>query len=101
MVITPGSGDAYTLIRVLPNDELISYARSREFSANVVRGSLDVTDLAAIAEMQPELEQEAKATEDRLFDQIGDADLNRLGVDDNTRTIARLLASLPAGRCRR
>jgi hypothetical protein len=39
------------------------------------------------------LEQAAAATENRLFAHVSDADLTRLGVDGNTRTIARLLTS--------
>ncbi len=39
------------------------------------------------------LEQAALVTESRLFAQVSDADMTRLGIDENTRTIARLLTS--------
>ena len=54
VVLAPDSGDAYSLIRVLPHDDAISYARSHRFSANLARGVLDVTDLDAMQKMLPE-----------------------------------------------
>ena len=46
-----------------------------------------------MSEIQPALEQAAQATDARLFAHVSDADLTRLGIDENTRTIARLLTS--------
>src|SRR5262249_38422784 len=64
------------------------------FSVNQALGVVDVRDQVAIEQIQPALEQAAETSNTRLFGDVSSADLTRLGVDDNTRTIARLLTSL-------
>jgi len=94
VVLAPDAGDTYSLIRVLPHDKAIDFASSRRFSVNQALGVVDVRDQAAIEQIQPALEQAADTTHTRLLGHVSDPDLTRLGVDDNTRTIARLLTSL-------
>jgi hypothetical protein len=93
VVLAPESGDTYCLLKVLPHDKAYAYAASRKFTVNQVVGVMDVHDEAAREEIQPALEQAAAVTDERLFVHVSDADLTRLGIDDNTRTIARLLTS--------
>ena len=50
-------------------------------------------DAGAIEQIQPALEQAATITDTRLFAGVSDADLTRLGIDENTLMIARLLTS--------
>jgi superfamily I DNA/RNA helicase len=94
VVLAPDAGDTYSLIRVLPHDKAIDFASSRRFSVNQALGVVDVRDQAAIEQIQPALEQAAETSNTRLFGDVSSADLTRLGVDDNTRTIARLMTSL-------
>jgi superfamily I DNA/RNA helicase len=77
----------------MPHDKAIDYARSHRFTVNQALGVVEIRDEAALEQIQPALEQAAKVTDNRLFAQISDADLTRLGIDENTRTIARLLTS--------
>jgi superfamily I DNA/RNA helicase len=93
VVLAPDSGDTYSLIRVMKHDEAIEYAGSRRFSVNEALAVIEVRDEAALEQLQPALEQAALATEKRLFAHVSDADLTRLGIDENTRVIARLLTS--------
>jgi superfamily I DNA/RNA helicase len=93
VVLAPDTGDTYSLIRVMPHDKAIDYASSHRFTVNEALGVVEVRDEAAIEQIQPALEQAARATDARLFGHVGDADLARLGIDENTRTIARLLTS--------
>ena len=93
VVLAPDSGDTYHLIRVMPHDKAIDYAASRQFTVNQTLGVVEVRDQAAIEKIQPALERAATSTDVRLFAHVSDADLARLGVDANTRTIARLLTS--------
>jgi len=93
VVLAPDAGDTYSLIRVMPHDKAIDYATSHRFTVNQALGVVEIRDEAALEQIQPALEQAAKTTDNRLFAQISDADLTRLGVDENTRTIARLLTS--------
>jgi len=93
VVLAPDAGDTYSLIRVMPHDKAIDYATSHRFTVNQALGVVEIRDEAALEQIQPALEQAARATDDRLFAHISDADLTRLGIDGNTRTIARLLTS--------
>ena len=93
VVLAPDAGDTYSLIRVMPHDKAIDYAASHRFTVNQALGVVEVRDEAALEQIQPALEQAARATDNRLFAHVSDADLTRLGIDENTRTIARLLTS--------
>ena len=93
VVLAPDAGDTYSLIRVMPHDKAIDYAASHRFTVNQALGVVEVRDEVALEQIQPVLEQAAQATDDRLFAHVSDADLARLGIDENTRTIARLLTS--------
>ena len=93
VVLAPDAGDTYSLLRVMPHDKAIEYAASHRFTVNEALGVVEVRDEAALEQIQPALEQAAQATDDRLFAHVSDADLTRLGIDENTRTIARLLTS--------
>jgi superfamily I DNA/RNA helicase len=93
VVLAPDSGDTYSLIRVMPHDKAIEYAGSHRFTVNEALGVVEVRDEAALEQLQPALEQAALATGKRLFAHVSDADITRLGIDENTRVIARLLTS--------
>jgi superfamily I DNA/RNA helicase len=93
VVLAPDSGDTYYLLKVLPHDKAIEYAGSHKLSVNQALGVVEVRNEAAIEQLQPTLEQAARTTDDRLFGHVTDKDLERLGVDANVRTIARLLTS--------
>jgi superfamily I DNA/RNA helicase len=93
VVLAPDAGDTYSLLRVMPHDKAIEYAASHRFTVNEALGVVEVRNEAALEQLQPALEQAALATEKRLFAHVSDADMARLGIDENTRTIARLLTS--------
>ena len=93
VVLSPDAGDTYSLIRVMHHDKAIEYAASHRFTVNQALGVVEIRDAAALEQIQPALEQAARATDSRLFARVSDADLTRLGIDENTRTIARLLTS--------
>ena len=93
VVLAPDSGDTYYLMKVMPHDKAIDYAASHRLTVNQALGVVEVRNETAIEQIHPGLEKTAKTTDERLFANVSDADLSRLGVDDNTRTIARLLTS--------
>ena len=93
VVLAPDSGDTYYLMKVMPHDKAIDYAASHRLTVNQALGVVEVRNEVAIEQIHPGLEKTAKTTDKRLFANVSDADLSRLGVDDNTRTIARLLTS--------
>jgi superfamily I DNA/RNA helicase len=93
VVLAPDSGDTYCLITVLPHDKANAYATSRRFSVNQALGVLEVRDEEAIQELQPSLQAVTKPEENRLFADVSDADLTRLGVDAQILPLVRLLTS--------
>ncbi|HEX3523427.1 MAG TPA: UvrD-helicase domain-containing protein [Stellaceae bacterium] len=93
VVLAPETGDTYSLLRVMPHDKAIEYAASHRFTVNEALGVVEIRDEAALEQLQPALERAARATDARLLAHVSDADLTRLGIDENTRTIARLLTS--------
>ena len=94
IVLAPESGDVYTLLKVLPHDDAYRWAERRSISVNSATGGIEIRDEAAIEETLPELEETAKSAQGRLFDDIGDADLKRLGIDDQTLQFARALTNV-------
>ncbi|HUY47644.1 MAG TPA: UvrD-helicase domain-containing protein [Streptosporangiaceae bacterium] len=93
VVVAPDSGDTYCLITVLPHDKAISYAASHRFSVNQALGVLEVRDEEAIQQLQPSLQAVANPEDKRLFADVSDADLTRLGVDAQILPLVRLLSS--------
>jgi hypothetical protein len=80
-------------LKVMEHDKAYAYATSRKFTVNQALGVVDVADEGAIEELRPALQRTAEGTESRLFGHVSDADLTRLGISDETRTIARLLTT--------
>jgi superfamily I DNA/RNA helicase len=93
VVLAPDSGDTYYLMKVMPHEKAIDYATSHRLSVNQALGVVEVRNETAIEQIQPSLAKVAETTDERLFKDVSDPDLARLGIDENTRTIARLLTS--------
>ncbi|MGH3399759.1 MAG: UvrD-helicase domain-containing protein, partial [Streptosporangiaceae bacterium] len=85
--------DTYCLITVLPHDKAIAYASSRRFTVNQALGVLEVRDEGALENLQPSLQAIAETAEDRLFGHVSDADLKKLGVDEQILPVVRLLTT--------
>jgi superfamily I DNA/RNA helicase len=93
VVLASATGDTYCLITVLPYDKANAYASSHRFSVNQVLGVLEVRDEEAIQQIQPSLQATAPPEDKRLFADVSDGDLTRLGVDAQVLPLVRLLTS--------
>ena len=94
VVLAPGApADTYCLVTVLPQDKANAYATSHRFSVNQALGVLEVRDEEAIQQLQPSLQAAAEPDDKRLFADVSDADLTRLGVDAQILPAVRLLTS--------
>lgn len=91
VALAPESGDVYTLLKVLPHDDAYAWATRRRASVNTASGRIELRDVVAIDATLPALEQAAVTSPERLFDHVNDADLRRLGLDDQTLAFARAL----------
>ena len=91
VVLAPERGDTYLLVTVLPHDDAYAYIRTKRFSVNQALGVLEVRDEAGLETMSDVLASVAETTETRLFDHVPDRHLLRLGIDEQTLPIVRLL----------
>lgn len=94
VVLAPDSGDQYTLLTVLPHDDAYAWAQRRRVSVNAATGRIEIRDIAAIDATLPELSRMAERAPERLFAGVNDADLRRLGVDEQTLVFARALTDI-------
>lgn len=94
VVLAPDSGDTYTLLKVLPHDDAYAWAQRRRATVNAATGHIEIRDVAAIDATLPELATSAAGTSIRLFAGVGDGDLRRLGIDDQTRLFVRALTDV-------
>ena len=93
VVLAPESGDTYCLVTVLPHDKANAYATSHRFSVNQVLGVLEVRDEDALQQLQLSLQAVVRPADKRLFADVSDADLTRLGIDPQILPMVRLLTS--------
>jgi len=91
IVLTPETGDSYTLLTVKPHDDAYMWARRRDVSVNRATGGIEVRDVVTIDEALPELAKAAKSSTTLLFEHVNDADLTRLGIDETILVLARTL----------
>ena len=93
IVLAPETGDTYCLVTILPREKAKAYATTHRFSVNPALGVLEVRDEEAIRQLRPLLQEAAELDGKRLFADVSDADLTRLGVDAQLLPMIRLLTS--------
>jgi hypothetical protein len=93
VVLAPDTGDTYCLITILPHDKAYAYAAGHRFSVNQALGVLEARDEETIQQLRPSLQPTAEPDDRRLFADVTDASLTRLGVDAQVLPVVRLLAS--------
>lgn len=91
VVLAPESGDTYTLLKVLPHDDAYVWAQRRSASVNAATGRIEIRDVSAIEDSLSGLAGIARQAPAMLFDGVSDADLRRLGIDEQTLAFARVL----------
>jgi hypothetical protein len=94
IVLAPISGDSYMLLRVLPHDEAYRWAQRKTASVNRATGGIEIRDVVSIEDRMPRLAEKAATTSQRLLGDVSDADLRRLGIDDQVLAFARTLTGL-------
>ncbi|MBG0816933.1 UvrD-helicase domain-containing protein [Planomonospora sp. ID82291] len=94
VVLAPETGDTFTLLKVLPHDDAYAWAGRRKASVNALTGCIEIRDSIAIDATLPELARMADRAPRLLFEDVADADLTRLGVDEQTLAFARALTDV-------
>ncbi|MEU1729246.1 UvrD-helicase domain-containing protein [Nonomuraea sp. NPDC005692] len=91
IVLVPESGDTFTLLRVDNHDEAYEWVRNRRVSVNMVTGHMEIRDDAIIDDTIEGLTGAPVESTRPLFEHVSDADLIRLGIDDQMLRFARML----------
>jgi hypothetical protein len=93
IVLAPENGDHFLLLKVMQHDDAYAWARRRRVSVNSATGEIELRDVAMIEDTASGL---ADASEDvePIFANVSDADLVRLGIDEQILNFARLLRSI-------
>lgn len=94
VVLAPETGDHFTLLKVLPHDDAYDWARRHQASVNTATGQIEIRDVVAITATTDELARTAEDRSEPIFAHVSDADLIRLGLDEQMRAFARLLTSI-------
>lgn len=92
VVLAPERGDRYLLLRVLPHGDAEAWAKKHAATVNGVSGGFELRDAVELDRLEAELEAAAHYAPALLFEGVADADLERLGVDEKVRSMARTLA---------
>jgi hypothetical protein len=93
-VLVPDHGDTYCLLTVLPRDQAARYVTSHRVTVNQATGMLEVSNPVALRTVEPALRAMAGPADDRrLFADVSDGDLARLGIETSILATVRLLVS--------
>jgi hypothetical protein len=93
-VLVPDAGDTYCLLTVLPRDQAARYVTSHRVTVNQATGMLEVSNPGALQGVEPALRAMAGPADDRrLFADVSDADLARLGIETSVLALVRFLVS--------
>lgn len=88
VVLAPERGDLYVLLNVLPHDKAYEWASRRVVTVNAATGVIELRDLVAIEEHSRALPSAPTAARP-LLAHVSDADLRRLGIDEQVLALAR------------
>jgi hypothetical protein len=94
IVLAPETGEQYTLLRVDTHDEAYDWVKNRRVSVNMATGHMEIRDEATIDTTIQTMTRDPGLRTRPLFDHISDADLTRLGIDDQIRRFARMLTDV-------
>jgi hypothetical protein len=93
VVLAPDTGDTYCLVTILPHDLAYAYAAGDRFGVSQALGVLEAPDEETVQQARPAPLPAARPAGRRLFADVTDEDLGRLGVDPQFLPVIRLLAS--------
>ncbi|HEY8981447.1 MAG TPA: UvrD-helicase domain-containing protein [Streptomyces sp.] len=94
VVLAPGTGEDFLLLRVMAHDDAYAWAAKQVPSVNTVTHGLEIRDAVTVEQLVPVWEAEAAAAEvEPLFARHSDGDLRGLGIEDDVLRAARSLTS--------
>jgi len=95
VVLAPDDGSGtYLLLKVLPHDKAIEWARKRVVTVNSVTRGLEIRNVEAIEQLTPIFQQAADRAPKLLFTDHSDAVLRDLGIDEDVLPAVRTIIDL-------
>lgn len=93
VVLAPDKGDSFLLLKVLPHDEAIEWARTHRATVNSATLGIELRNDVALERATAGLRLVAETAPQRLFAAASDGELRRLGVDADVLPLVRLLTT--------
>nr|WP_243761003.1 coiled-coil domain-containing family 124 protein [Streptomyces sp. YIM 98790] len=85
VVLAPETGELFVLLKVLPHDDAIAWAKKQRASINTVTRAVEIRDVGTLDALAPATEHLAIGPPGhRLFDHLPDKALASLGIDEDT-----------------
>ncbi|MEV5559695.1 UvrD-helicase domain-containing protein [Nonomuraea wenchangensis] len=94
IVLVPQGGDTFTLLRVDTHDEAYAWVRHRRASVNMVTGCMEIRDDAIIDDTIEGMTRTSSKSVRPIFEHVSDADLIRLGIDEQMLRFTRMLTDV-------
>ncbi|MFB6861093.1 UvrD-helicase domain-containing protein [Streptomyces virginiae] len=93
VVLAPDSGDSFLLLKVMAHDDAIAWALSHRATVNSATQGIELRDDIALERATADVHHAPTAAESRLFAEIADKELTRLGIDPDLLPLVRNLST--------
>ncbi|MFJ8565333.1 UvrD-helicase domain-containing protein [Streptomyces sp. NPDC093514] len=93
VVLAPDSGDCFLLLKVMAHDDAIAWALSHRATVNSATQGIELRDDIALEQAAADVHHAPITAERRLFTEIADKELTRLGIDPDLLPLVRNLST--------
>ncbi|MEV7593018.1 UvrD-helicase domain-containing protein [Streptomyces sp. NPDC089922] len=93
VVLAPDSGDSFLLLKVMAHDDAIAWALSHRATVNSATQGIELRDDIALERATADVHHTPTAVESRLFSEVADKELTRLGIDPDLLPLVRNLST--------
>ncbi|MFJ4961844.1 UvrD-helicase domain-containing protein [Streptomyces sp. NPDC088729] len=93
VVLAPDSGGSFLLLKVMAHDDAIAWALSHRATVNSATQGIELRDDIALERATADVQHTPRMAEVRLFADIADKELTRLGVDPDLLPLVRNLST--------
>ncbi|WP_405437880.1 AAA family ATPase [Streptomyces avidinii] len=93
VLLAPDSGDSFLLLKVMAHDDAIAWALSHRATVNSATQGIELRDDIALEQATADVRHAPTAAENRLFTDVADKELTRLGIDPDLLPLVRNLST--------
>ncbi|MFI0978892.1 UvrD-helicase domain-containing protein [Streptomyces sp. NPDC021093] len=92
VVLAPESGDSFLLLKVMPHDDAIAWAVKHRATVNSATKGIELRNDVALERATAGVRRLAETVPERLFGDVPDKELVRLGIDADLLPLVRQLS---------